>query len=306
MKDQKRHLRHRDLQLQHPPWDSVEAPLPPPSPWDRANVTHPLPSGVELERLDLPFSTSDILSGYEDDVTVRNDSFTLWTRIKIEDLLALHMVDADRAAAKYREASERNLDNSSSVHHTDTHGPGRLVKQIAGKWHIITPQDATEYIDHNAFMKRFHISQYGGCAVLFNKDTFYSEIEANSIYLHDTRRGSHDQAAEGGKGWVMSGVLARATFKRRAANGQKSFTVLCLHICNIFAKKRGIAKKLILAIRAIMTSQQVDLVAGDFNGTAWRSTSEGNVTRRTIEEAFSDTNLPAPPGPTTVGAWIYS
>ena len=65
------------VQLQHPPWDSVEAPLPPPSPWDRANVTHPLPSGVELERLDLPFSTSDILSGYEDDVRVRNDSFTL-------------------------------------------------------------------------------------------------------------------------------------------------------------------------------------------------------------------------------------
>ena len=137
-----------------------------------------------------------------------------------------------------------------------------------------------------------------GCAVLFNKDTFHSEIEANSIYLHDTRRESHDQAAEGGQGWVMSGVLARATFKWKAANGQKHFTVLCLHICNIFAKKRGIAKKLILAIRTIMTSHQVDPVAGDFNGTAWRSTSKGNYSRSTIEEAFSDCNLPTPPGPT--------
>ena len=242
MKDQQWPLRHRDLQLLHPPWDSVEAPLPPPSPRDRANVTHPLPSCVELELLDLPFSTSYILSGYEDDVIVRNDSFTLWTRIKIEELLVLHMVDAHRAGAGYREGAERKPDTSSPVHQTVRHAtafstkqkrlsvykwnPGArrgnadaFVKQIAGKWHIITLQEATEYVDHNAFMKRFHIIHYGGCAVLFNKDTFYSEIEANSIYLHDTRRGSHDQAAEGGQGWCMSGVLARATFKRRAANG---------------------------------------------------------------------------------------
>ena len=48
------------------------------------------------------------------------------------------------------------------------------------------------------------------------------------------------------------------------------FTVLSLHISNINAKKKGIAKKLILTLRAIMISQEVDLVAGDFNGTAWR------------------------------------
>ena len=133
---------------------------------------------------------------------------------------------------------------------------------------------------------------------MFSKDTFFSEIEANSIYLHDTRRESHDQATEGGQGWVMTAVLARAAFKRQAAKGQKKFTVLCLHISNIFEKKRGIAKKLILAIRSIMTSQQVDLVAGDFNKTAWRSTSKGNITRSTIEEAFSECNLPTPPGST--------
>ena len=36
------------------------------------------------------------------------------------------------------------------------------------------------------------------------------------------------------------------------------------------AKKNGIAKKLILTFRAIIISQEVDLVAGDFNGTAWQ------------------------------------
>ena len=36
---------------------------------------------------------------------------------------------------------------------------------------------------------------------------------------------------------------------------------------------KGIAKKLIQTLRAIMISREVDLVAGDFNGTAWRSRS---------------------------------
>ena len=73
------------------PWDSVEAPLPPPSARDLANVFHPVPSGVELERLDLAFSTSDTLSRFKDDV------------------------DAHRAAAEYREGAERKPDISSPM-----------------------------------------------------------------------------------------------------------------------------------------------------------------------------------------------
>ena len=62
------------------------------------------------------------------------------------------------------------------------------------------------------------------------------------------------------------------------------YTVLILHISNIYGKKKGIAKKLILTLRAIMIPQEVDLVAGDFNGT--------------IDEAFTDSTLPTPPVPT--------
>ena len=40
--------------------------------------------------------------------------------------------------------------------------------------------------------------------------------------------------------------------------------MLSLHTSNIYAKKKGIAKKLILTLRAIMISQEVDLIAGDF------------------------------------------
>ena len=45
-----------------------------------------------------------------------------------------------------------------------------------------------------------------------------------------------------------------------------------------------------------MISQEVDLVAADFDGTAWRCRSRDNLS--TIGEAFTDCALPTPPGPT--------
>ena len=89
----------------------------------------------------------------------------------------------------------------------------------------------------------------------------------------------------------------RASFRRSPVSGQKFFTVLSLHISNIYAKKKGIAKKLIQTLRALMISQEVDLVAGDFNGTAWRCRSRDNHLS-TVDDAFSDCALPTPPGPT--------
>ena len=105
-----------------------------------------------------------------------------------------------------------------------------------------------------------------------------------------------DQVVEGEQGWVLQGVLSRASFRRAAVSGQKFFTALSLHVSNICAKKKGIAKKLIQTLRAIMISQEVDLVAGDFNGTAWRCRSRVNLS--TIDGAFADCALPTPPGPT--------
>ena len=132
--------------------------------------------------------------------------------------------------------------------------------------------------------------------MLFNKDTFYPDIEVKSSNLHDTRHELPDKVMEGDLGWVLQGVLSRASFRRRSLSGQKTFTVLSVHINNIYAKKRGIAKKLILTIRAVMLGEHVDLVAGDFNGTAWRCSNRNNIS--TIEEAFADCALPTPPGPT--------
>ena len=157
-------------------------------------------------------------------------------------------------------------------------------------------QEASEYVDHELLTNRFHVTHYAGCATLFNKDTFYTNIDVKSVYLRERRRDLPAQVMEGEQGWVLQGVLSRAIFRRAAVSGQRYFTVLSLHISNIYTKKKGIAKKLILTIRAIMISQEVDLVAGDFNGTAWRCNSGNNIS--TIDEAFSDCALPAPPGPT--------
>ena len=107
---------------------------------------------------------------------------------------------------------------------------------------------------------------------------------------------------EGQPSWVLQAVISRASFPRRIPRGGQSyFTMMSLHINNQYAKKRGIAKKMLLTVRTVMHQEQVDMVAGDFNGAAWRRRS-GNEQRHdsTIEEAFANTNLPIPHGPTAL------
>ena len=49
-----------------------------------------------------------------------------------------------------------------------------------------------------------------------------------------------------------------------------------------------------------LISQEVDLVAIDFNGAAWRCRSRDNLS--TNDEVFADCALPTPPGPTLLWA----
>ena len=167
-----------------------------------------------------------------------------------------------------------------------------IEKQIAGKWHVITLQEAIEYVDHE-LLNRFHVTRYGGFAVLLGH---LPDVKVKSIYVHDIRRVLPDKVVEGDSGWVLQGVLSRASFRRQPPSGQKTFTVLTLHLSNIYAKKRAIGKKLILTIGAVMLDEKVDLVAGDFKGAAWRRDNSNNIS--IIEEAFADCALPMPPGPT--------
>ena len=58
-------------------------------------------------------------------------------------------------------------------------------------------QEASEYVDHAILTCPFHVTHYGGSAILFNKDTFYPNIDVKSIYLHDTRLDLPDQVMKG-------------------------------------------------------------------------------------------------------------
>ena len=83
--------------------------------------------------------------------------------------------------------------------------------------------------------------------------------------------------------------------------------MMSLHT-NHFVKKRGMGKKLLLTVRAVMLQEHVDMVAGDFNGAAWRRQSGSDPRPISIvEEAFVNTDLAVPPGPTPLwrpgGEW---
>ena len=136
-------------------------------------------------------------------------------------------------------------------------------------------------------MKHFFITHFAGCAVLLNKDTFHSDVQVNSVYIHDTRSKQQQFVKEGQSGWVLQDVISCASFRRIPRNGKSYFTMMSLHINNHYAKQRGIGKNSILAVRTVMRQEQVDMVAGDLNGAAWRRQS-GSEQR------------PIPPGPTSL------
>ena len=276
------------------------------------------------ERLELPFSDDEILSGFEDHRLPRSDQFTTWSTMTPEEILAEHVVDIHRIAADFRDAYERSQTSSTrasevnkfftsqsplqrrlSVYNWNP-GPRRgtedaIEKQIAGKWHLVTLQEASDYVNHAILHERFYVTHFAGCAVLFNQDTFYPNIDVKSKNLHDTRRRLQDPIVEGEHGWVLQGVVSRASFRRAASSGQTALTVLSLHISNIYAKKKGVAKKIIQAVRALMISQNIDLVAGDFNGAAWRCRNRDNLS--SVDEPFADCALPTRP---IFWTWIHS
>ena len=117
---------------------------------------------------------------------------------------------------------------------------------------MIALQEAIAYLQHECLANHFYITHYAGCAVLFNKDTFHSDVKVKSIYLHDTRNGQQQVVSEGQSKWVLQAVISRASFRRIPRNGKSYFTMMSLHINNHFAKKRDIGKNLLLAVRTVM------------------------------------------------------
>ena len=89
--------------------------------------------------------------------------------------------------------------------------PGAVEKHIAGKWHIIAPEEAVEYLQHEYLTTHFYIFHLAGCGVLFNKDTFHSDLRVGSVYLHDTKSGQQ-VIKEGQNGCVFQAATSRGDF----------------------------------------------------------------------------------------------
>ena len=108
-------------------WERIEAPLPPLRP--KCNFIHPRQLSPFPERLELPFSNDQILSGYEEIDSSGTDLFTAWVKMSEHEILVQHMVDIHKATAEFGEASERKPATSSHKNSTNKHFAARSVVQ---------------------------------------------------------------------------------------------------------------------------------------------------------------------------------
>ena len=135
-----------------------------------------------------------------------------------------------------------------------TPGPRRgmedaIEKQIAGKWHLITLQEASEYVEREIFHERIH---FAGCAVLFNKDTVYPDISVKSIYLHDTRRG--------GMGFTRRSVTC--LFSSCCSQWSEGLhRIIAAHQQYLCQEKKGIANKIVQTIRALVAAATLSVLS---------------------------------------------
>ena len=143
--------------------------MPPPK--RRCNFIHPKQLSPFPERLELPYPSEEILSGYEDVVSSSQDLYTTWVKTDPDVTLERHMVDIQKAVADYREAAARRQESTTQEYFFDTNMPkrshvqkrlsiykwnpgprrgkeGAIERQIAGKWHVITLQEVIDYVDH--------------------------------------------------------------------------------------------------------------------------------------------------------------
>ena len=101
-----------------------------------------------------------------------------------------------------------------------------MEEHIAGTWHIIALHEAIEYLQRDCLTNHFYITHFAGCAVLFNKDTFHSDVQVNSVCIHYTRSGQEQVVKEGQSDWVLQAVISRASFRRIPRNGKSYFTMM--------------------------------------------------------------------------------
>ena len=137
-----------------------------------------------------------------------------------------------------------------------------------GKWHLITLQEASDYVGHAILHERFYVTHFAGCAVLFNKDTFHSNVD-----------------------------IARSFCRRRTWLGFTRCCVTCFLSACCSQWPNSLHCFIITHQQCLRQGkrycQEIHPDRSCSYGSAWRCRSRYNIS--TIDEVFSDCALPTPP-----------
>ena len=142
-------------------------------------------------------------------------------------------------------------------------------------------------------MNHFYTTHFASYAILFNKDTYHSDVQVNSVNIHDTRSGKLQVVMESQSRWLLQAVISSESF-RTIPHGKSFLTMMSVHINNQHAKKRGIGKNLMIAVRTVVFQEQVDMVAGDFHGAAWRWQSGNEQWYKTDQSCHHEVRIHLP------------
>ena len=248
-------------------WEPLGAPVPLKT--LVRNFIHPLQFGILPKRLSLPYG------------------FSAWVKSDPETILHRHIVVATGANPAFREAPLMEH-SSKEEYRFDADVPNRLTerkrlsiknwypgprrgkkthrKTYGGEVAYHHLQEAIEYLDREYFTNRFYVTHHGGCAILFNKDTFHQDIKVTSVYLHDTWDPQQQDVKEGELGWVLQCVIPRASFPRLPRNSKSFFTA---------DPKRG--------GHCIITATQAKDLKGDRKSVPHARDADGQVSMRSGE-----------------------
>ena len=171
-----------------------------------------------------------------------------------QEISAEHVVDIHKVVADFRDAFERIESPSSQsdgvIQYSSSHAPEQkrpstynwnpgpdVERKILSRNKLresgtsLFFKSVLSKLNTKLFMHVFTLPTLR--AVRFSSTRTPSTLTSASNRSTFATRGE----VEGEEGWVLQGVVSRASVRRTAASGQKVFTVFSLHISNIFSMK---------------------------------------------------------------------
>ena len=198
------------------------------------NYVHPKQHSPFPDRQKLVYLDEEILSGYEEDVSFKRDGFTAWVKAGFETILEWHAVDIRKAHADFRKKALYIL---SGVSHRQQRAQPFTCTEKAQHLQL-EPRTWT--------WKRRRYREANRRAVLFNKDTVFPDIGAG--------QGVRRRTGLGDTRYHIACFFSTTTAQRPrilhsdVSPHQQQFCPP--------KKKRGIGRKLILTIRAVMLEER--------------------------------------------------